>query len=333
MKLDSLISDGLEAFGPRFRLIGLLPNGVLCLFLLALAWSGAPDRAPDLERVVQRVADLRTTEAVVLAIGVLSFALVLQPLQLSVVRILEGYWGSSWLANKVAAAYIFLQRRRRRILEAAAQCSAPAGRDEKRRAAMAAWRLRREYPPEDKVLPTRLGNVLRAAEDRAGRRYGLDAVVIWPRLYPLLGEKLAATLADRRDQFDVAARFCVVFFLAAVAAGAVLSRHGARLFVPGAALVMAWLSYRSALAAAVAYGETIESAFDLHRFDLLKALHLPLPCDRETERAANEELCGFLRQGLPVNFTYQHAPKDSNAGEDEGDKTTGDKGQATAQSN
>ncbi len=314
MKLDSLISDGLEAFGPRFSLVGLLPNGVLCLFLVALAWSGAPDRAPDLELVMQRVIALGTTEAVALGIGILVFALVLQPLQLSMVRILEGYWGSSWLADKVAGACIFLQRRRRQSLENAARFLAQGEPDQERRAAMAAWRYR-HYPPKDKVMPTRLGNVLRAAEDRAGRRYGLDAVAVWPRLYPLISEKLAATLTDQRDQLDLAARFCVVFFVAALAAAAVVFRHGLWLLVPGAALLMAWLSYRAAIAAAIAYGETIEAAFDLHRFDLLKALHLPLPSDRETERAANERLCDFLRQGIPVNFAYCHVTTNDAAAE------------------
>jgi hypothetical protein len=311
MKLDSLISDSVKAFGSRFNLIGLLPNGVLCLFLLALAWSGAPDHAPDLQSVAHRVTDLRTAEAVVLGAGILSLALALQPLQLAMVRILEGYWGNTWPAERAAAACIFLHRRQRRKWLAAQQSSVPLDLAEKGHAATAAWALRQNYPPEDKVLPTRLGNVLRAAEDRAGRRYGLDAVAIWPRLYPLLGEKLAMTIADQRDQLDLSARFCAVFFLAAIAAGTILFRHGAWLLVPGAALLLAWLSYRAAIAAAIVYGESIEAAFDLYRFDLLTALHLPLPCDRATERAANEALCDFLRQGVPTNFDYKHAPKDS----------------------
>ena len=70
----------------------------------------------------------------------------------------------------------------------------------------AARRLRR-YPPPAAILPTLLGNTLRAAEFRAGSRYGLDAVVLCPRLYPLLGDKVSATLNDLRDQLDLAARF------------------------------------------------------------------------------------------------------------------------------
>jgi hypothetical protein len=132
--------------------------------------------------------------------------------------------------------------------------------------------------------------------------------VVWPRLYPLIGEKLAAVLADQRNALDLSARFCVMFLLAAAAGAVILFQHGAWLAVPGAALIMSWLSYRSAIGAAVAYGESIEAAFDLHRFDLLRTLRLPLPCDRETERAANKQLSDFLRQGIPMNFAYVHTP-------------------------
>jgi hypothetical protein len=119
MKFDSLIADGFKAFGLRFSLVGLLPGGVLCLFVLALTWSGAPERSPDLGLVIQRATQLRTAEAVVLGVGVLLVALLLQPLQLSLVRFLEGYWGDSWLADKVSETCIRLQRRRRLKLFAA----------------------------------------------------------------------------------------------------------------------------------------------------------------------------------------------------------------------
>jgi len=318
MKFDSLIADSFKTFGARFTLVGLLPSGLLCLFVLALIWSGAPERSPDLARVVQRATNLSPMEIAALAVSVLLLALVLQPLQLSLVRILEGYWGDSWLADKMSVAFIHLQCRRRRKLVAATQALIQADRDQKRRMATAAWLLHRNYPPEDKLLPTRLGNVLRSAEDRASRRYGLDSVVVWPRLYPLISEKLATILSDQRNALDLSARGCVMFLLAAVAGTVLLFRHGAWLTVPGSALVLAWLSYRSAIGAAVAYGESIETAFDLYRFNLLKTLHFPFPTDHETERAANRQLSDFLRQGIPVNFAYVHvanADKEPSEGE------------------
>ena len=97
-----------------------------------------------------------------------------------------------------------------------------------------------------------------------------------------------------------------------------LARNGWWLMVPAATLLLAWLSYRGAVvAAAIAYGEAIEAAFDLHRFDLLRALHLPLPSDLAAEVRANQQLTRFLHQpheelffllriGKGINFTYDH---------------------------
>jgi hypothetical protein len=53
----------------------------------------------------------------------------------------------------------------------------------------------------------------------------------------------------------------------------------------------------------VADGQALEPAFDLHRFDLLTALHLPLPPNLVREVTANQELSEFLRQPSE----YQHA--------------------------
>jgi hypothetical protein len=178
--------------------------------------------------------------------------------------------------------------------------------EERARMAAAASLLRRTYPPAEDVLPTSLGNVLRAAEDRAGRRYGLVTRVVWPRLFALLPEGLRRTLDDQRDQLDLTARFCVVFLAIGAVYSVLLVSHGWWLLAALGAVLLAWVSYRAAVSAAMAYGQAIEAAFDLHRFDLLKALHLPLPPNREVERKANEELSQFLLQGRPVDFDYEH---------------------------
>jgi hypothetical protein len=68
--------------------------------------------------------------------------------------------------------------------------------------ATATWKQRQYYPNKDRLLPTALGNILRAGEDITTDRYGLDAVVVWPRLYPLLPKELKSILNDLRNQLD-----------------------------------------------------------------------------------------------------------------------------------
>jgi hypothetical protein len=157
----------------------------------------------------------------------------------------------------------------------------------------------RHLPARDRLMPTRLGNVLRAAEDEAGIRYGLDTVTVWSMLYPLVSDRLAAGLQDARDRLDTAARFAGTLVLTALVCAGLLIGSWWAFPVVAALLLLAVLSYRGAVAAASAYGELINAAVALHRFDLLKALHLPLPATPAEERATYQRLRRLLRNRLP----------------------------------
>lgn len=71
-------------------------------------------------------------------------------------------------------------------------------------------------------------------------------------------------------------------------------------------LTTSWIAYRGAVLAAIAYGESIDTAFDLHRFDLIAALRLPLPADDIEERKAYTALCDYWRQGITTPTHYRH---------------------------
>ena len=296
--------------GQRFTLVDLLPSALLGLFVLALVWGGAPGDPPDLDRFVAHVEDLSGVEAALLALALVGFALVTQPLQLGLVRLMEGYWGMTSAADALAGWSRGRHARQREKLAARQLTTAvdsdhnPASRAQR---SYAAWALSRRYPPAPLVMPTRLGNALRAAEDRAGRRYGLDTIAAWPRLYPLLSERVAALVDDQRTQIDIAARFTAVLLGATAASAALLITHGWWLLVPVATLALAWLSYRGACSAALSYGDGLEAAFDLHRLDLRTSLHLAMPRTLKEERALNQELSKFLLQPFAGRrFTYEH---------------------------
>jgi hypothetical protein len=76
---------------------------------------------------------------------------------------------------------------------------------------------------------------------------------------------------------------------------------------------MSVLAYRGAIATAQGHSTLLATAFDLHRFDMLQALHYELPPTPISELALNRQLSDFL--GTPHGdvrsmgkFRYGHPP-------------------------
>lgn len=284
--------------GARFRLLTLLPGVLLAAFAWALFASGAPGDRPDLDRIADAIAGLTAWQGVLALLAIVAIGVLVEPLQLGLVRLLEGYWprGLDGLASRRSHAHA---QRRRDLSERSGLGDA--------RAEVALGALLTRYPPLDvETLPTTLGNALRCAERRAGERYGFDTVATWPRLYPLVDDRLLEVLEDQRTQLDVAVRFVATFALAALLALVLLVWHDWWVLVALGVALLGVLAYRAAVEAALGYGETIAVAFDLHRFDLLEALHRPLPDDLAEEQEANRELSLRLARRMAPRGPYAH---------------------------
>jgi hypothetical protein len=159
-------------------------------------------------------------------------------------------------------------------------------------------------------MPTLLGNVLRDGEDNAGRRYGLKFNV-YPRMYPSLSPKLDSAISAQLDVLDTTSALCIVFALITLLALPLLAHLDWWSLVPLVAILASAISYRGAITTARRHGTLLATAFDLHRFDMLTALHYELPLTPEDELKLNEELSGFLDSRgnalLMQGFRYQHA--------------------------
>ena len=293
-----------ELLGVRMFLVGYLPTFAAGAVLGVLALARVPGglRFAD---AWHAVTTMTLGQALAGLLVLTMLVVLLHPLQLPMIRLLEGYW-PRW-AEPVSAFGRRRQERRRRTLTSAAELPDTDDVAAVQRAGQAGTRLRAAFPVGDRpLLPTALGNALSAAESRAGREYGWDGIVAWPRLYPVLGEQVRAVVDDRRDGMDAAARFSVTMLATAVLAVPVLAGTGWWLLFTLTPLALSRVAYRGAVHAAVAYGEAVRVAFDLHRFDLLRALHLPLPADQETERVLNEGLCTMWRQDPSSRLAYDH---------------------------
>ena len=144
------------------------------------------------------------------------------------------------------------------------------------------------------MLPTALGNALRSAEDSAGTRYGLAAITVFPRLYGLVDDPVRAEYASLVDQYDSSAHLAASLTVATPVCTAIgVYQLGAIGLLGLGLLPLAWVFYRHSEAAGLS-GDLLHTIIDLHRFDLLARLRVPLPATPQEERYHNVLLSRWL---------------------------------------
>ncbi len=143
-------------------------------------------------------------------------------------------------------------------------------------------------------MPTHIGNVLRAGEDAAGSRYGLQLNAITERLWPSLSPTIAGSMTRNLEVIDTMCALCVALSAATAAALPVMWHPSGWTWIPLATAVTAAVAYRAALRAATGHARLLAAAVDLHRFDMLAALHFPLPPSAAEEIEFNKELSDFF---------------------------------------
>ncbi|KGS07666.1 MULTISPECIES: hypothetical protein [Burkholderia] len=314
MKFDALFEAGFKELGARFFLVAFLPILSVAVLIVGLNASGAPAASPSWASFAKAIRELDLTQSLGLIFAVLVLSLLTMPLQEALVRVLEGYWGKLASSSRLGKFFLNRQKKKRDALVAIVQnIEQPPTPSRKSEVDSAARRLLKYYPAEDRLLPTSLGNALRAAEDLATSRYGLDAVTVWPRLYPHIGEGLGRLVDSARNQLDVSVRLVPTFVVCALVSFGFLLRHGYWLLVPFGFVAMACLGYRAAVESAAAFGAVMNAAIDIHRFDMVKGLHFPMADNLASERRINQAISNFLRQGIPHELPYVH-PKAGDEG-------------------
>ncbi|GAB3116155.1 hypothetical protein GCM10027160_24540 [Streptomyces calidiresistens] len=312
MNLTDVAGRVTGVLSSRFLLVAYLPVLAGALPLVVLVWAGAPGGTPDFSGAWETAGSLGIGESLVLVLALLVPAFLLQSLQLS----LHTLWREGppwrWWRRRRSA---FWQGRREALAERARLPAdfpslGPAERDAATaRAWPAASRLNRRFPPAGTpTRPTALGNLLTAMEHSAGRAHGWDAAVAWPRLYPVLRDPARSLVDDARDALDQAIGLATVMSLCAPLSLALLWPSGWWTLLTLVPAILAVGAYRAALRSAATYAVAVHGAFDLHRFDLLRALHLQLPADPAGERALAAALCDLWRQDfpLPPDTRYHH---------------------------
>lgn len=152
------------------------------------------------------------------------------------------------------------------------------------------WQLRQFPAQRDRIMPTRLGNILRSAESQPDVKYGLDSIICWSRLWLVLPDGVKKELQETRADLNAAARIWIWGILFLVWA------IWAWWAIP-VGLFVAWFAYGWMLESASTYGDLLEAAFDLYRLELYKALHFPLPQNPDEERKLGQQLTEYLWRG------------------------------------
>ncbi|MEQ4716028.1 hypothetical protein [Nonomuraea sp. B19D2] len=161
--------------------------------------------------------------------------------------------------------------------------------EERELAALDLW-LRGMPSDPARCLPTRLGNLLAAAERWPADKYGLEASQCWSRLWLVMPEEARKELIGARERLDgqITAWMWGVAFL---------------VWTPWAwwaapvGVAAAGVAYAGALRYAGALGDLQESAFDLYRGALYTHLRWPLPEDAATERETGRVVSAYLWRG------------------------------------
>jgi hypothetical protein len=335
-----LARESVKGLGPGAYLVNVLPSTVLVAGALALIasrlypWqspisdSSGSHIPPGPASLIETVRGFGAAGSVLLVLFVLVVTVILRPFQISFVQVLEGYWKNQF-GIVVAEAAAVERHIRRRSLGAARLLEIPqiqvgsslgAVARQSRQEADIRRRLERatdvleQYPDDnDLIMPTLLGNVLRRAEKSAGERYGLDTVITYPRIYPYLSPRLHQETTTQLNLIDTASTLTVVFGLLAILASPIVARVDWWSALPFVFLMTSALSYRGARIAAGRYGVLLASAFDLHRFEMLAAMHRKLPVNAKEEYGENQALCRVLAGSKAIDernrygrWSYDH---------------------------
>jgi hypothetical protein len=310
----------------RYFVVGFFLPAYISLVALWLTASSA--LLPEELQGYSETAQLGILGGVALVV-----ALTLSGLSYHVTRISEGYplervagWPAIGLCHSLA---IKLQRRRYEKLLAIREDEAKSARERGR----AAWCLDRYFPHDPKrLLPTRVGNAIRASEQHSNTRWGLDGVTIWPRVEALMSAQERELLVEAKINF-------YVFTNAALGASLV----GISLVIDKAVNVpvplwswplylipfaIGYVAYRASITSAIDWGDRIRASIDLHRLKLYEHLGIRHPTSFSDERELAVRVNKALLFGRPRlgDELWRHAQADSRAEADSEAEPIGDGG-------
>jgi hypothetical protein len=166
----------------------------------------------------------------------------------------------------------------------------------------------------DRAGPNDLANTLAVAEEYPFERYSMDTSVFWPRLSaeiePERLESMTASFGMMNGLLNLSLLSCLWAIECLVVSTGVIAGWFKPL-APSAwlthptwvvlamllAVVVGFATYRAAVGAARSVGNSLRTAFDYYRGNVLRRFNLKMPNDIEDERVVWLKLAAFIRRG------------------------------------
>lgn len=263
------------------------------------------------------------------------FAIVLQQSNMLIIKLYEGYYGWRWfplrqILKRMTRCQKNLYKKRKEEID-------QLNRSKKDTRSME-HDLSRAFPAdENQILPTRLGNIMRASEYYVHQIYNIDPITIWPRLTAvipqfyaeqiektqttvsfvlnlsfisaILGfECLAQSVVDVLELYrGIEAKLFVIPILVPFS----LNAPELLIIISLICFILSYIFYLLSCLPAGAWGEYIRSVFDLYRYDLFKQMSLHLPSEPITLRR-EWEIWNLLQK----HTFYAKNPEESESSED-----------------
>ena len=279
-----------------------------------LFWAGGlliAIRPARLPAVWERLAAMPpvTQAGLLLAAALLLVAssALMELLHLPILRLLEGYWPPPFdrlggLLIRWKQKRLRRQRQRWSELELKQRAGALSPLERQELARLEARRARTPRDLED-IQPTALGDILRAAETRPYQRYGLEPVLLWPRLWLLLPEGVQEEISAARQRLDRLAEswaWGLLFLLWGLA------------WPWAVPIALAWMALAGILLrqSAALFADLLVATFDTQRWRLYEALRWPLPEETgQAEVARGLALTRFIQRGMTDGAVRYQQPQ------------------------
>lgn len=242
----------------------------------------------------------------------IALAFILQLVNNILIRLFEGYYFKDkppfcWLATREKTEYDRLVKEVK-DLRSNDPSMAPQDREK------FAWLCER-FPNLEWLMPTKLGNVIRAFEIYPIDTYGIDAVYAWPRLQTVIPKDYLEAVDAAESNFTALINiFTLLIIIGIESMGLAIGSDSLLQVCVVVVLVipLSFLCYQGAVGWAGAWGRLVKSCFDVFRLDLLKKMGYALPKSLAKERAIWNTLSRtfVFNEDLDPVLTYAEQERD-----------------------